>query len=132
LKYRAESCQAVAFIGDSTACSRFEEISKSVNITKIYQVNYNDNFEGEAVGNGRIDYVTELKKIGKIENEREAKAIECEHSKTDLSLVFFTSGTTSQPKLVLLEAEYSESVTSRKIELELISVFRGIVFDSFQ
>lgn len=105
LKYRAESSKAVAFIGDQNACSRFEEISSSVGINHIYQVKSDDG-EGDEIGKGRIDFVKSLNEVGEIgKNEN----VECEHKKTDLAIVFFTSGTTSNPKLVLLEAEYSES-----------------------
>lgn len=105
MKYRAESSKAVAFIGDQNACSRFEEISSSVGINHIYQVKSDDG-EGDEIGKGRIDFVKSLNEVGEIgKNEN----VECEHKKTDLAIVFFTSGTTSNPKLVLLEAEYSES-----------------------
>lgn len=63
-----------------------------------------DDGEGDVIGKGRIDFVKSLNEleIGKDEN------VDCDHKKTDLAIVFFTSGTTSNPKLVLLEAEYSK------------------------
>ncbi|GAA5981426.1 hypothetical protein JCM5350_004061 [Sporobolomyces pararoseus] len=107
LKYRAESCQAKAFIGDSTACERFEEIAQSVNVSLVFQIRSNIDSSREQIGKGRIDYIEELNKVEKIKNEKEAKEVESQHSKNDLAIVFFTSGTTSNPKLVLLEAEYT-------------------------
>ncbi|GAA5914314.1 uncharacterized protein JCM6883_001812 [Sporobolomyces salmoneus] len=104
LKYRAESCHAKAFIGDATACERFEEIAQSVNVSEIYQI---QSGSGEPIGKGRIDYLKEMEQTEKVKSEEEAKKLESEHKKTDLCIVFFTSGTTSNPKLVLLEAEYT-------------------------
>jgi acyl-coenzyme A synthetase/AMP-(fatty) acid ligase len=47
-----------------------------------------------------------VKKIANVE-AKDAKSVECQHDRSDLAIVFFTSGTTSNPKLVLLEAEYT-------------------------
>ncbi|GAA5884826.1 hypothetical protein JCM16303_007289 [Sporobolomyces ruberrimus] len=105
LKYRAESCKAVAFIGDGSACDRFEEISKDVGISHIYQIRSHDEGKG-SIGKGRVDYIEEVKKIANVE-AKDAKSVECQHDRSDLAIVFFTSGTTSNPKLVLLEAEYT-------------------------
>lgn len=108
LKYRAESCHAKAFIGDGTACDRFEEIAQSVDVSQIYQIRSNG--AHESLGTGRIDYIADLAKVSRVKDEEEARQIECKHRKDDLAIVFFTSGTTSNPKLVLLEAEYCEYV----------------------
>ncbi|GAA6010179.1 hypothetical protein JCM11491_005378 [Sporobolomyces phaffii] len=101
LKYRAESCDAKAFIGDASACDRFEQVSTEVGVSQIYQIRPND--AHEPVGDGRIDYIAAVANHDVLE----AKDVECRHRKDDLAIVFFTSGTTSNPKLVLLEAEYT-------------------------
>ncbi|GAA6058757.1 hypothetical protein JCM10212_001873 [Sporobolomyces blumeae] len=102
LKFRAETSKAVAFIGDASSCSRFEEISAQVGVKRIFQVRTNEDGQ-RRVGTGRIDFQQALAQV-EIKNR---ETCECPHSKDDLAIIFFTSGTTGNPKMVLLEAEYT-------------------------
>ncbi|BGO97096.1 hypothetical protein NBRC10513v2_002416 [Rhodotorula toruloides] len=99
LKFRAEVAKAKAFIGDHESCGRFEEISSTVGISLIFQVRTDDD---GGLGAGRVDFQDALSKV--------PDGTKCEapggHNSTDLVILFFTSGTTGAPKMVLLEAEY--------------------------
>ncbi|GAA6037898.1 hypothetical protein JCM8097_009480 [Rhodosporidiobolus ruineniae] len=96
LKFRAEASKAVAFVGCASSCPRFEEIASSVKVSLIFQVRT----DGDSLGSGRVDLQGEVAKVPK------GTKCEAEHKKDDLAIFFFTSGTTSLPKLVLLTAEY--------------------------
>ncbi|GAA5967236.1 hypothetical protein JCM11641_000484 [Rhodosporidiobolus odoratus] len=98
LKYRAEACQAKAFIGCASSCSRFEEVASSLNVSLIFQVRTDD----AAFQSPRVDFQAA---IGAVPTGTRCAASDG-RSKDDLAILFFTSGTTSMPKLVLLCAEY--------------------------
>lgn len=109
LKFRAESSRAVAFIGDSGACTRFEEISHSVGIDKVFEIRTSDDRADQAIGRGRVDFVKAVRDVdgGHALERIKDESVEVAHSKDDLALIYFTSGTTGNPKMVLLEAEYT-------------------------
>ncbi|GAA5866119.1 hypothetical protein JCM1840_005077 [Sporobolomyces johnsonii] len=97
LKFRASASKAVAFIGDVEACGRFDEVASEVGVKLVFQVRT----AGDGgLGTGRIDFQSAL------EGVEQGTTCEIEHRSTDLALVYFTSGTTGNPKMVLLEAEY--------------------------
>lgn len=99
LQFRANACGAVAFVGDAESTSRFEEIAKEVNISKIWQVRV-DNDSG--LGRGRKDFQAAVAAVPEGEKWKGPA-----HSSSDLALLYFTSGTTGDPKMVLLESEYT-------------------------
>ncbi|ORY79352.1 acyl-coenzyme A synthetase O-MACS [Leucosporidium creatinivorum] len=99
LKFRANACGAVAFVGDAESTSRFEEIAKEVNVSKIWQVRV-DNDSG--LGRGRKDFQAAVSAVAEGEKWKGPA-----HSSSDLALLYFTSGTTGDPKMVLLESEYT-------------------------
>ncbi|GAA6003100.1 uncharacterized protein JCM10292_002861 [Rhodotorula paludigena] len=96
LQFRAGVANAKAFVGDAESCGRFEEIQKSVGVERVFQVRTN----GDKLGQGRVDFQQAVEKV--------PVGTKCEvpHQKTDLAILFFTSGTTGSPKMVLLEAEH--------------------------
>ncbi|GAA5936719.1 hypothetical protein JCM3775_000179 [Rhodotorula graminis] len=97
LEFRATAARAQAFVGDAESCGRFGQVAHKVGVSRVFQVRT----DGDGgLGEGRIDFQQAV--------ERVAKGTKCdvEHRKSDLAIIFFTSGTTGQPKMVLLEAEY--------------------------
>ncbi|SCZ99085.1 BZ3500_MvSof-1268-A1-R1_Chr3-1g05803 [Microbotryum saponariae] len=99
LKFRATSCKATAFVGDTEACSRFQDISSEVGVSLVFQVRTQD--DGD-LGRSRIDFQDAVSKVPK-----EAKCDHVQHASNDLALLYFTSGTTGDSKMVLLENEYT-------------------------
>lgn len=120
LKFRATSSKAIAFIGDSSACERFEEVAGEVGVKTIVQVRV----DGDGgLGAGRVDFQSALKGVA-VGTRYVGESLKS----TDLAMlceflvsservrgklgtdarcgVDFTSGTTGNPKQVLLENEY--------------------------
>ncbi|GAA5821246.1 hypothetical protein JCM11251_004532 [Rhodosporidiobolus azoricus] len=98
LKFRAEASRATAFIGCVDSCGRFEEIASSVSISLIFQVRT----DGDSLGSSRIDFQREVERVPAGTQYEAPEG----HKKDDLAIIFFTSGTTSMPKMVILTAEY--------------------------
>ncbi|BGP14573.1 hypothetical protein JCM10213v2_002522 [Rhodosporidiobolus nylandii] len=98
LKFRAEQSKAKAFIGCAESCPRFETIASSVGIALVFQVRTS----GDSLDASRIDFQQAVEAIPAGTKCAAPEGL----SKDDLALLFFTSGTTSMPKLVLLCAEY--------------------------
>ncbi|BGP38606.1 hypothetical protein JCM10450v2_002555 [Rhodotorula kratochvilovae] len=97
LKFRATAANARAFIGDAESCARFGEVSDEVGVARVFQVRT----DGDGgLGAGRVDFQRAVDAVPR------GTTCETPHSKTDLAVVFFTSGTTGAPKMVLLEAEH--------------------------
>ena len=111
LKFRAESSKVVAFIGDETTCGRFEEVSVSLGISKIFQIRMGS----EKLGNGRIEFNSLYLNIAP--GSRFVSKVPT--LSTDLAFLYFTSGTTSLPKQVLIEQEMllGHTITSRWYQL---------------
>lgn len=96
LKFRAGASQAKAFIGDAESCARFGEVAAETGVSLIFQART----PGDGgLGQGRKDFQAAIDAV--------PSGTKCEapegHRKTDLALIFFTSGTTGAPKMVLLE-----------------------------
>ncbi|KAM0748538.1 acetyl-CoA synthetase-like protein [Meredithblackwellia eburnea MCA 4105] len=118
LKKRAEASKAVGFVGDEDSCKTFESISKEVGVpqSRIVEV-------GTKVSNGRVDFFRGLDKVAK-----GTKWTKTKHSKNDIAMIYFTSGTTGMPKMVLLEAEYTlgHTITGHWYRLTSNSVFLNL------
>ncbi|GAA5975559.1 hypothetical protein JCM10908_005202 [Rhodotorula pacifica] len=99
LKFRAETANAKAFIGDAESCARFEQVATETGVSLIFQARTP---QDGGLGKGRKDFQAELAKV-QSGTKYEAPG---GYKKTDLALIFFTSGTTGVPKMVLLEAEH--------------------------
>lgn len=98
LEFRARTASARAFIGDAESCGRFGEVASSVGVSRVFQIRT----AGDGgVPSGRVDFDKAVEAV-----PRGTKCEAEQHSKTDLAIVFFTSGTTGAPKMVLLESEY--------------------------
>ncbi|KAK4051864.1 hypothetical protein OIV83_002569 [Microbotryomycetes sp. JL201] len=98
LLYRADSCGAIAFIGDKDSCPKFEEIIKQTKVTTVWQVRTH----GDSLGAGRRDIQRDFLDVPEhtqYKGNSDAKP-------NDLALLYYTSGTTGAPKQVLLEQEY--------------------------
>lgn len=105
LKFRAQSCGAVAFVGDAEASSRFEEIARDVGVSSIFQVRTD---EDQGLGKGRVDFqriVEAVKQGSKWHGEPQ--------SKTDLALLC-----ASQPGAVVLWILTFHLQTLRRVQLE--------------
>ncbi|GAA6002262.1 hypothetical protein JCM10207_003152 [Rhodosporidiobolus poonsookiae] len=96
LNFRAKASNAVAFIGCVDSCARFEEIASAVGISRVFQVRT----AGDTLGANRVDLQAAVAAVP------DGTRCEAKHHRDDLAIIFFTSGTTSMPKLVLLTAEY--------------------------
>ncbi|GAA5881051.1 hypothetical protein JCM8547_001583 [Rhodosporidiobolus lusitaniae] len=98
LKFRAEASGAKAFVGCVDSCARFEEIASSVSVSLIFQVRT----DGDSLGTSRVDFQAEVNQV--------PVGTKCEapegHSKDDEAMLYFTSGTTSLPKLTRISAEH--------------------------
>lgn len=96
LKYRAVSSGITAFIGDNETCTRFDVIAKEVNVDLVFQVRQ----DNEAIARGRIDLDQLLDQVPA--NSRFTSPTT--HFSNDLAFIYYTSGTTSLPKQVLIES----------------------------
>lgn len=101
LQYRAQSSACVAFIGDAESCSRFDKVSIECGISLIYQV---PTLSDPTVSHpSRINLAAAFAGIPKGTLYKGERLV-----KTDLCMLYFTSGTTGQPKQVLLESEWAQ------------------------
>lgn len=99
LEIARKSANAMAFIGDDSSCTNFESIAKKVGISTIFQVK---TLEKNVVKNGRICFDSLWKAVPA--GTKFVSPVPLYSS--DLAFLYFTSGTTGNPKIVLLEQEY--------------------------
>ena len=98
IEYRIKTAEAVCFITDNANASKFEEIEKNCPTIKSKIII-------GAKRDGWIGYNEEMEKASKEFETAKTKA-------TDKSIVYFTSGTTGFPKMVLHSHSYGFAHTT--------------------
>ncbi|OQY01028.1 MAG: acyl-CoA synthetase [Desulfobacteraceae bacterium 4572_130] len=98
IEYRIKTAEAVCFITDNANASKFEEIEKNCPTIKSKII------IGEK-RDGWIGYNKEMEKASEVFETAKTKA-------TDKSIVYFTSGTTGFPKMVLHSHSYGFAHTT--------------------
>lgn len=84
-------------MGDDAACVNWESVAAG-SAHKVYQVRK----DGDALGKGRVDITSAWQSVK--QGIRYVSPVPTLQS--DLAMLYFTSGTTGNPKIVLLEQQY--------------------------
>lgn len=98
LKFRTETSKARAFVGDDDACSRFVKIAKDVKVDTIIQVRVDGDQGLLPEATSFQDIVSKVAPGDRITDVK--------LTPDDIVITYFTSGTTGNPKQVLLTGDY--------------------------
>ncbi|KAL8277980.1 hypothetical protein RQP46_009612 [Phenoliferia psychrophenolica] len=100
LKTRALASKAVAFIGDESSCKTFASISGAVGVPASRIIQARTDSQRVAAPNADLLSLLDKVPVG-------SRWTKTKHSRDDIAVLYFTSGTTGMPKMVLLDAQYT-------------------------